>query len=53
MVMAPIFTLTRRCLLKYRGIITRAEDTATFWQTIALCCLLGIFCLVFYLYTYN
>jgi len=53
MVMALIFTLTGRCLVKYRGIIYRADDPKTFWQNIALYCLLGLLCLGLYLYTVN
>jgi|CZKD01.1.fsa_nt_gi hypothetical protein len=49
--MALIFTLTGRCLVKYRGIVKRAEDPKTFWQNIALYCLLGLFFLGLYLYT--
>jgi hypothetical protein len=51
MVMALIFTLTGRCLVKYQGIISRAEDPKTFWQNIAVYCLLGLFFLGLYLYT--
>jgi hypothetical protein len=51
--MALIFTLTGRCLVKYEGIINRAEDPKTFWQNIALYCLLGLLCLGLYLYTVN
>jgi hypothetical protein len=43
MVMSLIFTLTGICLVKYGGIIYRAEDPKTFWQNIALYCLLGLF----------
>ena len=51
MVMALISTLTGRCLVKYRGIVSRADEPKTFWQTIALDCLLGLFFLGLYLYT--
>jgi hypothetical protein len=51
--LASIFTLTGKCLVKYRGIINRAEDPKTFWQNIALYFLLGLICLGLYLYTDN
>ena len=47
---ALIFTLTGRCLVKYRGIIHRAEDPKEFWQNIAVYCALGIVCLGIYVY---
>jgi hypothetical protein len=53
MVMALIFTLTGRCLVKYQGIISRADDPKTFWQNVALYYLLGLLCLGLYLYTAN
>jgi len=46
-----IFTLTGQCLVKYRGIVSRAEDPKTFWQNIALYFVLGLICLGLYLYT--
>lgn len=51
--MVLISTLTGRSLVKYRGIVSRAEDPKTFWQSIALYFLLGIFFLGLYLYTGN
>ncbi len=53
MVMSLIFTLSGRCLVKYRGIVSRAEDPKEFWQNIALYCVLGLICLGFYLYTFS
>ena len=53
MVMALIFTLTGRCLVKYEGIIHRAKGPKTFWQNVALYYLLGLLCLGLYLYTAN
>jgi len=49
--MTVIFTLTGQCLVKYRGIVSRAEDPKTFWQNIALYFVLGLICLGLYLYT--
>ena len=37
--------------MKYEGIVSRAEDPKTFWQSIALYYLLGLLCLGLYLYT--
>jgi hypothetical protein len=53
MVMALIFTLTGRCLVKYQGIINRAKDRKTFWQHVAVYYLPGLLCLGLYLYTAN
>ena len=53
MVMALIFTLTGECLVKYQGIIKRAEDPKTFWRSVAVYYLLGLLCLGLYLYTAN
>jgi len=39
--------------VKYQGIINRAEDPKTFWQNVALYCLLGLLSLGLYLYTAN
>ena len=52
-VLALIFTLTGRCLVKYEGIIHRVKDPKTFWQNVALYYLLGLLCLGLYLYTAN
>jgi hypothetical protein len=52
-VMALIFTLTGKCLVKNQGIINRAEDSKTFWQTVAVYYLLGLLFLGLYLYTAN
>jgi len=51
--MALIFTLTGQCLVKYKGIVSRADDPKTFWQNIAMYCVLGLLSLGFYLYTFN
>lgn len=51
LIMALISTLTGRCLVKYRGIVSRADHPKMFWQTIALYSLLGLFSLGLYLYT--
>ena len=53
MVVALIFTLTGTCLVRYGGIIYRAENPKTFWQNIAMICLLALACLGLYLYTAN
>ena len=34
--MTVIFTLTGQCLVKYRGIVSRAEDPKTFWQKMGI-----------------
>ena len=51
MVMALISTLTGTALVKYRGIVHRAEDPKAFWESIAVDCLLGLIFLGLYLYT--
>jgi hypothetical protein len=43
MAVALISTLTGRCFVMYREIVSRAEGPKTFWQTIAMNCLLGLF----------
>ena len=48
--LALIFALTGRCLVKYRGIIYRADDPKEFWQNIAVYCVLGLVCLGLYVY---
>jgi hypothetical protein len=53
MAVALISTLTGRCFVMYREIVSRAEGPKTFWQTIAMNCLLGLFFLGLYLYTLN
>ena len=53
LVMALIFTLTGRCLVKDQGIINRAKDPKTFWQNVAVYYLLSLLCLGLYLYTAN
>jgi hypothetical protein len=52
-VLALIFTLTGRCIVKYQGIVCRSEDPKTFWQNIAMYGVLGLISLGFYLYTLN
>lgn len=49
--MTLIFTLTGQCLVKYQGIVSRAEDPKTFWQNVALYFVLGLIFLGLYLYT--
>jgi hypothetical protein len=39
--------------VKNQGIINRAEDSKTFWQTVAVYYLLGLLFLGLYLYTAN
>jgi len=51
--MALIFTLSGRCLVKGQGIIYRDEDPGTFWQSIAVYCLLSLCFFGLYLYTLN
>jgi hypothetical protein len=53
MAMVLIFTLTGECLVKYQGIINRAEDPKNFWQSVTTYFLLGLLCLGLYLYTAN
>jgi hypothetical protein len=52
-VAASIYVLTGRCFAPHQGIISRAEDPKTFWQTVAVCYVLGLLCLGLYLYTAN
>lgn len=49
--LALISSLTGVCLVKYKGIVYRAKDPKTFWQNVALYCLLGLLCLGLYMYT--
>jgi hypothetical protein len=51
MVVTLISAITGKTLVKYQGIVSRAEDPNTFWQTVALYCVLGLLCLGLYLYT--
>ena len=51
MVMALIFTLTGTCLVRFGGIIYRAEDPKAFWKNIVVILLLALACLGLYLYT--
>jgi hypothetical protein len=51
MAMVLFFTLTGRCLVKYRGIVSRAEDPKEFWENIAVYSVLGLVCFGLYLYT--
>ena len=53
MVMALISMLTGRCLVKYRGIVSRADEPDTFRQTIVLDSVLGLIFLGLFLYTSN
>jgi hypothetical protein len=53
MSMALIFTLTGKCLTKYKGIVSRADAPKTYWQNIATYCVLGLLCLGLYVYTFN
>ena len=53
MVMALIFTLSGRCLVKYRGIINRDKDPKKFWQNVAVYYLFGLLSLGLYWYTAN
>ncbi len=49
--MALISMLTGRCLVKYRGIVSRADDPKTFWQSIFVYWLLSLIFLALYFYT--
>jgi hypothetical protein len=51
--MSLIFTITGKCLVKYEGIVSRAEDPKTFWQGITTYFVLGLVCFGLYLYTFN
>jgi hypothetical protein len=53
MAMTLIFTLTGQCLVKYQGIVSRAEDPKGFWQGVATYFVLGLVCLGLFLYTSN
>jgi hypothetical protein len=48
-----VFTLSGVCLVKYKGLVFRADDPKTFWQNIATYCVMGLVCLWLYLYTLN
>ena len=49
--MALIFALTGRCLVRYKGFVSRAEDPRAFWQNVSVYFLLGLFCFVLWAYT--
>lgn len=51
MAMVLIFTLTGKCLVKYRGIVSRAEDPKEFWENIGVYGVLCLVCFLLYLYT--
>ncbi len=50
---ALIFTLSGRCLVRFQGIIDRAKDPKSFWQSVSVYYLFGLLCLGLYLYTAN
>jgi hypothetical protein len=49
--MTMVFTVSGRCLIKYKGIVSRAEDPKTFWQGITTYFILSLICFGLYLYT--
>ncbi len=53
MAVVLISILTGRTLVKYQGIVSRADDPKTFWENIAVYCVLGLVCFGLYLYTAN
>jgi hypothetical protein len=53
MLLTLIFALTGKCLVKYEGLVSRAEDPKGFWQGVATYFVLGIVSLGLYLYTAN
>ena len=46
-------TLTAQCLVKYKGIVSRADAPKTLWQNIAVYGVLGLLGLGLCLYTLN
>ncbi len=48
-----ISILTGRTLVKYQGIVSRADDPKTFWWSVAVDFLLGLVGFGLYLYTAN
>ena len=53
MAVVPISILTGKTLVKYQGIVSRADDPKTFWGSVVVDCLLGFVCLGLYLYAAN
>jgi hypothetical protein len=53
MVVVLISIITGSTLVKYQGIVSRADDSKMFWGSIVVDCLLGLVCLGLYLYTAN
>jgi hypothetical protein len=48
-----ISMVTGRTLVKYHGIVRRAENPKSFWQSVAVYCVLGLFCLELYFLTFH
>jgi hypothetical protein len=48
-----ISAITGTTLVKYQGIVSRAEDPEAFREGIITYCVLGLVCLALYLYTSN
>jgi hypothetical protein len=53
MAVVMISVLTGRTLVKYQGIVSRADDPKMFWESVVVDCLLGLVFLGLYLYTGN
>lgn len=51
--MVLISALTGKCLVRYRGMVSRDENPKEFWQSIVVYSLLGLACFGLYLYTSN
>jgi hypothetical protein len=53
MVMALISTVTGSTLVKYRGIVSRAENPKAFREGVVTDCVIGFVCFGLFLYTAN
>lgn len=53
MVVALVSALTGTTLVKFQGIVHRADDPKTFWESVVVDCLLGLIWLGLFLYTLN
>jgi len=53
MAVVLISIITGRTLVKYQGIVSRADDSKTFWGSVVVDFLLGLVLLGLYLYTNN
>ena len=46
-----ISTLSGKTLVKYRGMVSRADDPKSYWLSVAMDCILGVISIGIHLYT--